>query len=133
MGPGKIRALLHNSFPGRLDVPSETEIQTVIARLVLKFKNAVNKKAYASLRSSSTPKQTISLKYRNELTRIFLNNPSILPSTAWKIFVQKCPKESSECNKDACPTQSKANQLISSMKTTLKNKNKLPRLLPSLI
>ena len=38
MGPGKIRPLLLSRYPDRFDIPCDTEIQTVITRLVQKYK-----------------------------------------------------------------------------------------------
>lgn len=114
-GPGRMLEALKRKHPGRLDLPSETEIRQAITMLMDK-----NKKGQTL---SLVRKTGIAEPYRSTVMQIFVESQStIKPADAWQKFQLKHSQPLEGDHSLKYPSKKQVTSLISSLKTKYKNK-----------
>ena len=121
MGAGRMLERIKRQNPGRLDLPSETEIRQAISALMAKMKSG---KAITLSNSRG-----IAMPYLATVVRIFVEREgNVTPRDAWRIFQENHPPpEDLESSNDSnYPAMEKVKSKISALKTALKKNNVLP-------
>lgn len=113
--PGKMLVELRRKYPGRLDLPSETEVRSVISTLMSKKKRG---KATITTSTRGIPEH-----YKETVLDIFRGDPSIVPRQAWEIFLQRHPPNEDEL---VLTYEAKVKSKISSLKLSFRRTGQLP-------
>ncbi|KAJ8908052.1 hypothetical protein NDN08_008149 [Rhodosorus marinus] len=113
LSAGRVREALLRLYPGRIDVPSESEIQRVLnASAFRRRKNRVT--------ALLMPYRGIKEPYLSECVRIFEQSEgTIKPADAWRLFVARfpCPEGEEAAN---YPSAAKFQSKISNLKTKIR-------------
>lgn len=114
-GPGQMLEALMHKYPGRIDLPSETEIRQTITMLTDKKKKG---KTLSFVRKTG-----IVEPYRTTVMRIFVESQAnIKPADAWTKFQLEHTQPTEEDQMLTYPSKKQVTSLISSSKTKYKNK-----------
>ena len=102
MGPGRMLERIKREYPGRLDIPCETEIRQAISALMAKMRSGKE----ITLSNS----RGIAMPYLATIVRIFVEHDgNVTPRDAWRIFQEKHPppEDFQPSNDSNCPTMQK--------------------------
>lgn len=116
-GPGKMLSELRRKYPGRLDLPSETEIRSVISCLMAK------KRKGQSQINNVNVNRGIPEPFKSTVLEIFRADPNVVPRRAWDIFLQRHPPTD---NAAVLSYESKVKSKISSLKVQFRKTSELP-------
>jgi len=115
-GPAKMLMELRRKYPGRLDMPSETEIRSVISSLMAKQKKGQSTDVIVSNRGIAEP-------YFETVLQIFRENVEI---KAWQIFQEKHPPPTLQEPQPTYPLEKSVKSKISALKASYTKTGQLP-------
>jgi hypothetical protein len=116
MGAGRMLEKLRQKYPGRLDLPPESEIRQAITTLLSKQKRG-GRMTLSSNRGIAEPFYSTVISIFNE------SDGQVKPAEAWKLFQEKHPSPSDATSpENNYPSMQKVKSKISALKAAKKKK-----------
>ena len=119
IGPGRMLNNLRRKYPGRLDLPSETEIRQAIGSMV----SQQNKGQPPNLSS----RRGVTGNYNDTILKIFRDSKGeIMPRHAWDEFQKIHPRLPSNQDDIEYPSKQQVTSKISSLRVKYRKEGKMP-------
>ena len=119
VGPGRMLNNLRKKYPGRLDLPSETEIRQAIGSMVAQQ----NKGQTPNLSS----RRGMATTYNDTIVQIFRDsNGEVMPRHAWEQFQKIHPILPNNQEDTEYPSKQQVTSKISSLRVKFKKEGKMP-------